>query len=92
MKGANKTYNHTGHEYELTMTNGTMIEPVTDDGEAPKMSYDFKTIDKLFENQPNSIVDVIGMYVVELLRWMISHNAFYTLSLRSIALKLFKAV
>lgn len=61
VKSANKQYNHTGHEYELTMTNGTMIEAVSDDGEAPKMSYNFQTIDKLIENQPNSVVDVLAI-------------------------------
>ncbi|XP_063719153.1 replication protein A 70 kDa DNA-binding subunit-like [Symsagittifera roscoffensis] len=61
VKAANKQYNKTGHDYELTLTNGTLIEPMADDGEAPKLSYNFQTIDRLLETEPNSVVDVIGI-------------------------------
>ncbi len=60
VKAANKQFNKTGHDYELTLTNGTLIEPISDDGEAPKLTYNFVAIDKLMEIQPNSSIDIIG--------------------------------
>ncbi|XP_039272067.2 replication protein A 70 kDa DNA-binding subunit-like [Styela clava] len=62
LKPANKQYNNTTHDYEMTLRRETIINPCEDSevGDLPKVIYNFVPVSKL-SNHISQIVDVIGV-------------------------------
>lgn len=62
LKPANKQYSTLKNEYEMTLTADSSIQECfdSDDG-IPTTQYEFITIDKISEKEPNALVDVIGV-------------------------------
>ncbi|XP_053680234.1 replication protein A 70 kDa DNA-binding subunit [Anopheles nili] len=62
MKPANKQYSSLKNDYEMTMTNDTVIQECKDvDGSMPEIQYNFVPISQIANMEPNAMVDVIGM-------------------------------
>ena len=55
-------YNKTTSQYEMTAQRETMIEPVDDDGDVPKIQFDFKRISDIENTNVGEVVDVIGAF------------------------------
>ena len=53
-------YNKTTSQYELTVQRETTIEVVPDDGDLPKVKFDFKTIADIEAIEVGEILDVVG--------------------------------
>ncbi|XP_022901411.1 replication protein A 70 kDa DNA-binding subunit [Onthophagus taurus] len=61
-KMANKQYTSIKNDYELTLTNDTIIQPCEDDiDEIPQTQFNFISIDKISNIVTGSMVDVIGV-------------------------------
>lgn len=62
LKPANKQYNNTTHDYEMTLRRETIINPCEESeiGNLPKVSYNFVAVSKL-SNHISQLVDVIGV-------------------------------
>jgi len=54
----NTTYNHTGHQYELTWTRFTTVEPVV--GEVVQISYKFVPLGEVGGLDVGKVVDLLG--------------------------------
>ncbi|CAH0547198.1 unnamed protein product [Brassicogethes aeneus] len=62
LKPANKQFNTVKNEYEMTMTNETVIQECLDaDPNIPQTKYDFTPIDKLAHIEVGTLIDVIGV-------------------------------
>ncbi|CAG9818455.1 unnamed protein product [Phaedon cochleariae] len=63
LKSANKQYSTLKNDYEMTMTPETIIQEChdVDSSAIPQTKYDFVTIDKIANTEPNTIVDIIGV-------------------------------
>uniref|UniRef100_A0AAG5CXQ0 Replication protein A subunit n=1 Tax=Anopheles atroparvus TaxID=41427 RepID=A0AAG5CXQ0_ANOAO len=62
LKPANKQYSSLKNDYEMTMTNDTIVQECTDaDGSMPEIQYNFVPISQIANLEPNSMVDIIGM-------------------------------
>ncbi|GAB0090580.1 Replication protein A 70 kDa DNA-binding subunit [Sergentomyia squamirostris] len=62
MKSADKRFNATKHEYELTLNSDTIIQGCFDeDHELPVTHYTFVPISQIAKMEPNSMIDVIGV-------------------------------
>ena len=58
-------YNKTTSQYEMTVQRETQIEPVEDDGDVPKIQFDFKRISDIENLNVGEVVDVIGALVCQ---------------------------
>ncbi|XP_321709.5 replication protein A 70 kDa DNA-binding subunit [Anopheles gambiae] len=62
LKPANKQYTSLKNDYEMTMTNDTIVQECKDaDGSMPEIQYNFVPISQIANMEPNAMVDVIGM-------------------------------
>uniref|UniRef100_A0A182Y582 Replication protein A subunit n=1 Tax=Anopheles stephensi TaxID=30069 RepID=A0A182Y582_ANOST len=62
LKPANKQYSSLKNDYEMTMTNDTIVQECKDaDGSMPEIQYNFVPISQIANTEPNAMVDVIGM-------------------------------
>jgi len=61
LKPKDARYNKTTSQYEMTAQRETMIEPVDDDGDVPKIQFDFKRISDIENTNVGEVVDVIGI-------------------------------
>ncbi|KFB42188.1 AGAP001421-PA-like protein [Anopheles sinensis] len=62
LKPANKQYSSLKNDYEMTMTNDTIVQKCTDaDGAMPEIQYNFVPISQIANLEPNALVDIIGM-------------------------------
>ncbi|GAB6028702.1 Replication protein A 70 kDa DNA-binding subunit [Chamberlinius hualienensis] len=62
LKPANKAFNKTNNDYEMSFNKETIVEPCFDDvAEVPMINFAFKSIKDLSTLAPNSFVDVIGI-------------------------------
>ncbi|EAX99058.1 hypothetical protein TVAG_433860 [Trichomonas vaginalis G3] len=60
VKVANKEYNNTGNDYEISFDDATSIEDDQDDGSISTLSFNFVKLDQLAERPDNTTVDIIG--------------------------------
>jgi hypothetical protein len=60
VKAANRQYNQCKSDYEITFNRDATFIPC-EDHEAPKVSYNFRAITEIENQEPNSIIDVIGI-------------------------------
>lgn len=57
LKPANKQFSNIPNDYEMTLSNETVIQECIDDvGEVPVVKYDFVPISQIAEKAPNTIV------------------------------------
>uniref|UniRef100_A0A182MBH5 Replication protein A subunit n=1 Tax=Anopheles culicifacies TaxID=139723 RepID=A0A182MBH5_9DIPT len=62
LKPANKQYSSLKNDYEMTMTNDTIVQECKDvDGSMPEIQYNFVPISQIGNMEPNAMVDVVGM-------------------------------
>ncbi|XP_050069217.1 replication protein A 70 kDa DNA-binding subunit [Anopheles maculipalpis] len=62
LKPANKQYSSLKNDYEMTMTNDTIVQECKDvDGTMPEIQYNFVPISQIANMEPNAMVDVVGM-------------------------------
>jgi len=61
LKPKDTRYNKTTSQYELTIQRETTIEVVPDDGDLPKVKFDFKTIADIENIEVGEILDVVGV-------------------------------
>ncbi|XP_053684561.1 replication protein A 70 kDa DNA-binding subunit [Sabethes cyaneus] len=62
LKPANKQYSTLRNEYEMTMTNDTIIQECKDeDTSVPTIQYNFVPISQIANMEANAMVDVIGV-------------------------------
>ncbi|ELU09821.1 hypothetical protein CAPTEDRAFT_172916 [Capitella teleta] len=61
LKTADKRYNTTDNDYEMTFNNDTEIIPCDDDTSLPTINFNFVEIGNLQSVEPNSNVDVLGV-------------------------------
>lgn len=62
LKPANKQYSTLNNEYEMTMTNDTLIQECKDeDSSVPEIHYNFVPISSIANMEANAMVDVIGV-------------------------------
>ncbi|XP_052896850.1 replication protein A 70 kDa DNA-binding subunit [Anopheles moucheti] len=62
LKPANKQYSSLKNDYEMTMTNDTIVQECKDvDGTMPEIQYNFVPISQIGNMEPNAMVDVVGM-------------------------------
>ncbi|XP_031632411.1 replication protein A 70 kDa DNA-binding subunit, partial [Contarinia nasturtii] len=62
LKPANKQFSNIPNDYELTLSSDSVIQECKEDlDDVPTVKYDFISIDKISDKQPNTIVDVIGV-------------------------------
>ncbi|XP_035779088.1 replication protein A 70 kDa DNA-binding subunit-like [Anopheles albimanus] len=62
LKPANKQYSNLKNDYEMTMTNDTVVQECKDvDGSMPEIQYNFVPIAQIANLEPNATVDVIGV-------------------------------
>ncbi len=62
MKTANKQYSRLANDYEMTMTNETVIEPCNDQVEnLPMIQLKIVPLSELADKNANDMVDVIGV-------------------------------
>ncbi|XP_049281805.1 replication protein A 70 kDa DNA-binding subunit [Anopheles funestus] len=62
LKPANKQYSNLKNDYEMTMTNDTIVQECKDvDGSMPEIQYNFVPISQIANMEPNATVDVVGM-------------------------------
>uniref|UniRef100_A0A182VRB5 Replication protein A subunit n=1 Tax=Anopheles minimus TaxID=112268 RepID=A0A182VRB5_9DIPT len=62
LKPANKQYSSLKNDYEMTMTNDTIVQECKDvDGSMPEIQYNFVPISQIANMEPNAMVDVVGM-------------------------------
>ncbi|XP_017771674.1 PREDICTED: replication protein A 70 kDa DNA-binding subunit [Nicrophorus vespilloides] len=60
-KMANKQYSSLKNDYELTLTNDSVVQECEEETDIPTTKYDFVTIDKLANMEVGTIVDCIGI-------------------------------
>lgn len=60
IKPANKNFNQTKSEWEITFGRETTFEPCPESA-APKVTYAFKTIEEIESMDTNAVIDVIGV-------------------------------
>ena len=60
IKQANRKFNTTSSEYEITFNRDSTFDIVAD-SEAPKVSYNFRKIEEIENTEPQSIVDVLAV-------------------------------
>jgi replication factor A1 len=57
LKTANKQYNTTNNEYEMTLGRDTVVERCDDEADdIPSITFNFVPINEMEKHQPNSIV------------------------------------
>jgi replication factor A1 len=57
LKTANKQFNNLPNDYEITMTNDTMIEPCNSDADdLPRINLDLVPLNQLTNKNPNELV------------------------------------
>uniref|UniRef100_A0A182QCD7 Replication protein A subunit n=1 Tax=Anopheles farauti TaxID=69004 RepID=A0A182QCD7_9DIPT len=62
LKPANKQYTSLKNDYEMTMTNDTIVQECKEaDGSLPEIQYNFVPISQIANMEPNSMIDVIGV-------------------------------
>uniref|UniRef100_A0A182JRW5 Replication protein A subunit n=1 Tax=Anopheles christyi TaxID=43041 RepID=A0A182JRW5_9DIPT len=62
LKPANKQYTSLKNDYEMTMTNDTIVQECKDvDGSMPEIQYNLVPISQIGNMEPNAMVDVVGM-------------------------------
>jgi len=64
LKQANRQYNKTSHQFEVTLNRSSQIEPITDEEGAnsiPRQKFNVVTIDRLEAAQDDSFVDILGI-------------------------------
>uniref|UniRef100_A0A1B0CNK6 Replication protein A subunit n=1 Tax=Lutzomyia longipalpis TaxID=7200 RepID=A0A1B0CNK6_LUTLO len=61
LKPADKRFNNTKNEYELTLNNETIIQECFDDMEVPTTMFNFVPISQITNMEPNSLIDVVGV-------------------------------
>ncbi|KAI4471655.1 replication factor a 1 rfa1 [Holotrichia oblita] len=62
LKPANKQFTSLKNDYEMTLTNESIIQLCEDDVDSiPQTQYNFLTVDKIGQMETGSIVDVIGV-------------------------------
>ncbi|KAI4471650.1 replication factor a 1 rfa1 [Holotrichia oblita] len=62
LKPANKQFTSLRNDYEMTLTNESIIQLCEDDVDSvPQTRYNFLTVDKIGQMEPASFVDVIGV-------------------------------
>jgi replication factor A1 len=62
LKTANKKFTSIDNEYEMSLSNDTVIEPCNDDvSDLPEVNFQFVTIANLEKRDKDSLVDVIGI-------------------------------
>ncbi|XP_059611665.1 replication protein A 70 kDa DNA-binding subunit [Phlebotomus argentipes] len=61
MKPADKRFNTTKNDYELTLNSDTVIQECPDDMNTPKVQYNFVPISQIVNLEANSMIDVIGV-------------------------------
>nr|XP_029715959.1 replication protein A 70 kDa DNA-binding subunit [Aedes albopictus] len=62
LKPANKQYSTLKNDYEMTMTNDTIIQECKDAGSSmPSIQYNFVPISQIGNMEANAIIDVIGI-------------------------------
>lgn len=62
LKPANKQYSSLKNDYEMTMTNETIIQECKDaDGSMPAIQYNFVPISQIANMEPNAMIDVAGI-------------------------------
>ncbi|CAG7833681.1 unnamed protein product [Allacma fusca] len=62
VKNANKSFNSTAHDYELSFTNDTQVIPcLEDDSDVPTLSYNFVTIENIENVEAEKTIDVVGV-------------------------------
>ncbi|KRT83138.1 hypothetical protein AMK59_3541, partial [Oryctes borbonicus] len=66
LKPANKQFSTLNNDYEMTLTNDTIIQLCEDDvGDIPQTQYNFIPIDKIGHMEVGTVVDVIGVCKAE---------------------------
>lgn len=61
LKAADKRFNSTKNDYELTLNNETIIQECFDDVDVPTTNYNFVPISQITNMESNSMIDVIGV-------------------------------
>ncbi|XP_055630999.1 replication protein A 70 kDa DNA-binding subunit [Toxorhynchites rutilus septentrionalis] len=61
LKPANKQYSTLKNDYEMTMTNDTVIHECKDVSSMPEIQYNFVPISQIANMEPNCMLDVIGV-------------------------------
>lgn len=62
IKPANKQYSKLRNDYEMTITNDTVIQVCENEtAGVPQIRYDFITIAEIGEKQPESLIDMVGI-------------------------------
>lgn len=62
LKSANKQFNNTKNDFEMTLTNDTQIVPChEDDVKIPDLTFEFEPIDSIANKPKDSFVDVLGI-------------------------------
>lgn len=56
LKPANKQYSNIPNDYEMTLTNETVIQECTEDSEVPTVKYEFVQISHIADKPSNTIV------------------------------------
>lgn len=65
LKSANRQFNNTKSEYEMTFSRDTVVEKCEDDvDDLPTITFEFVSINEMEKHPANSIVDVIGVVKV----------------------------
>ena len=60
LKAANRQYNQCKSDCEVTFGRDTQFTPVSD-ADAPKVQYQFVSIDRIEQTDPGTIVDILGL-------------------------------
>ncbi|RZB40475.1 replication protein A 70 kDa DNA-binding subunit [Asbolus verrucosus] len=62
LKPANKQFSQLNNDYEMTMTNETVIEEcLSNDNDVPQVKFNFVPIDEIANRDVGTLVDVIGI-------------------------------
>ncbi|XP_058813344.1 replication protein A 70 kDa DNA-binding subunit [Topomyia yanbarensis] len=61
LKPANKQYSTLKNDYEMTMTNDTIIQECKEVSSLPEIQYTFVPISQIANMEPNAMIDVIGV-------------------------------
>jgi replication factor A1 len=56
LKTANKQYSNLSNDYEISMTNETVIEPCNDSDDVPHVSLELVPLNQLINKNPNDLV------------------------------------
>ncbi|KAI8998395.1 replication protein A 70 kDa DNA-binding subunit [Gaertneriomyces semiglobifer] len=61
IKVAKKQFSNVNNDYEMSIDPGTVISPCSDTSDVPNIRFSFIELSRLFEVEPNTNVDVIGV-------------------------------